>query len=53
MVMVNEPDLEELLRDEDIMKPVMRSARVTPDDLRRLSGFAKEARSHKCSGCED
>jgi hypothetical protein len=45
--MANEPDLEELLRDEDIMEPVMRSARVTADDLRRLSGFARQARSRK------
>jgi hypothetical protein len=33
-VMTNEPDLEDLLRD-DIMTPVLRSAQVTPDDLRR------------------
>ena len=33
-VMTNEPDLEDLLRD-DIMAPVLRSAHVTPDDLRR------------------
>lgn len=33
-VMTNEPDLEDLLRD-DIMVPVLRSAHVTPDDLRR------------------
>ncbi len=33
-VMTNEPDLEDLLRD-DIMKPVLRSAHVTADDLRR------------------
>ena len=33
-VMTNEPDLEDLLRD-DIMAPVLRSAGVTPDDLRR------------------
>ena len=32
--MTNEPDLEDLLRDE-IMVPVLRSAHVTPDDLRR------------------
>jgi hypothetical protein len=43
--MANEPDLEELLRDEAIMEPVMRSAHVTADDLRRLSGFARRARS--------
>jgi hypothetical protein len=53
MVMAHEPDLEELLRDEDIMQPVMRSAHVTADDLRRLSGFARDARTHKCSGFED
>lgn len=36
-----EPDLEELLRDE-IMEPVMRSAHVTRDDLRRqLSDLAQ------------
>lgn len=33
-VMTNEPDLDDLLRD-DIMAPVLRSAHVTPDDLRR------------------
>lgn len=33
-VMTNEPNLEDLLRD-DIMAPVLRSAHVTPDDLRR------------------
>lgn len=33
-VMTNEPDLEDLLRD-DIMAPVLRSAHVTADDLRR------------------
>jgi hypothetical protein len=33
-VMTNEPSLEDLLRD-DIMAPVLRSAHVTPDDLRR------------------
>ena len=33
-VMTNEPNLEDLLRD-DIMAPVLRSANVTPDDLRR------------------
>jgi hypothetical protein len=33
-VMTNEPNLEDLLRD-DIMTPVLRSAHVTPDDLRR------------------
>lgn len=33
-VMINEPNLEDLLRD-DIMAPVLRSAHVTPDDLRR------------------
>ncbi len=32
--MTNEPNLEDLLRD-DIMAPVLRSAHVTPDDLRR------------------
>ena len=32
--MRNEPDLEDLLLD-DIMAPVLRSAHVTPDDLRR------------------
>jgi hypothetical protein len=32
--MTNEPNLEDLLRD-DIMASVMRSAHVTPDDLRR------------------
>jgi hypothetical protein len=32
--MTNEPDLEDLLRD-DIMEPVLRSAHVTADDLRR------------------
>lgn len=31
--MTNEPNLEDLLRD-DIMAPVLRSAHVTPDDLR-------------------
>lgn len=39
--MTCEPDLEELLRD-DIMEPVMRSAHVTRDDLRRqLSDLAQ------------
>ncbi len=33
-VMTNEPNLEDLLRD-DIMAPVLRSAHVTADDLRR------------------
>jgi hypothetical protein len=33
-VMTNEPNLEDLLRD-DIMTPVLRSANVTPDELRR------------------
>ena len=32
--MTTEPNLEDLLRD-DIMAPVLRSANVTPDDLRR------------------
>ena len=32
--MTNEPDLEDLLRD-DLMKPVLRSAHVTADELRR------------------
>jgi len=32
--MKNETDLEDLLRD-DIMAPVLRSAHLTPDDLRR------------------
>jgi hypothetical protein len=32
--MTNEPNLEDLLRD-DIMAPVLRSAHVTPDELRR------------------
>jgi hypothetical protein len=50
--MANEPDIEELLRDEDIMEPVMRSAHVTPDDLRRLSGFARQARARKTC-CEE
>jgi hypothetical protein len=36
-----EPDLEELL-DDDIMEPVLRSAHVTRDDLRRqLSRVAR------------
>jgi hypothetical protein len=33
-VMTNEPNLEDLLRD-DIMAPVLRSAHVTADDVRR------------------
>jgi len=32
--MLNEPNLEDLLRD-DLMKPVLRSAHVTAEDLRR------------------
>ena len=42
--MANEPDLEELL-DDEIMEPVMRSAHVTRDELRRqLSGIARRVR---------
>jgi hypothetical protein len=47
--MPNEPDLEDLLRDDDIMEPVMRSAHVTADDLRQLATIAYHARSHKRS----
>jgi len=43
-VMTNEPDLEELLRD-DIMAPVLRSAHVTPDDLRRQLAAAMRGAS--------
>ncbi|HLI22706.1 MAG TPA: hypothetical protein VKV32_16410 [Stellaceae bacterium] len=40
-----EPDLEDLLCD-DIMEPVMRSAHVTRDDLRRqLSDLAQRHRT--------
>jgi hypothetical protein len=49
LMMANEPDLEELLRD-DIMESVMRSAHVTADDLRQLATIAHHARSRK--GCE-
>lgn len=43
-IMANEPDLEELL-DDEIMEPVMRSAHVTRDELRRqLSGIARRVR---------
>ena len=43
-VMTNEPDLEDLLRD-DIMAPVLRSAHVTADDLRRqLAAVVRGAR---------
>ncbi|HEV8016089.1 MAG TPA: hypothetical protein VGP48_11175 [Stellaceae bacterium] len=49
--MPNEPDLEELLRD-DIMASVMRSAHVTADDLRQLATIAYHARSHQGSDGE-
>lgn len=50
--MAHEPDLEELLRD-DIMEPVMRSARVTRDDLRRqMSCVARRASSKPASDSE-
>ena len=41
-VMTNEPDLEDLLRD-DIMAKVLRSAHVTPDDLRHQLAAALRA----------
>jgi hypothetical protein len=45
--MTCEPDLEELLRD-DIMEPVMRSAHVTREDLRRqLSDLAQRGQFHR------
>lgn len=44
-VMTNEPNLEDLLRD-DIMAPVLRSAHVTPDDLRRQLAAAVRGVSH-------
>ncbi|HVA12614.1 MAG TPA: hypothetical protein VNF99_05150 [Stellaceae bacterium] len=51
--MPHEPDLEELLRDDDVMEPVMRSARVTRDDLRRqLSGIARPAQPARPSDVE-
>lgn len=51
--MAHEPDLEELLRD-DIMEPVMRSARVTRDDLRRqISCIAQRTSSQHTSDRED
>lgn len=51
-IMAHEPDLEELLRD-DIMEPVMRSARVTRDDLRRqMSCVARRASSKPASDSE-
>jgi hypothetical protein len=46
-VMTREPNLEDLLRDE-IMESVMRSARVTPEDLRQLAVLAQQARAGKC-----
>jgi hypothetical protein len=52
-IMAHEPDLEDLLRD-DIMEPVMRSARVTRDDLRRqMSGLAQRASSKPATDSED
>lgn len=48
-----EPDLEDLLRDE-IMEPVMRSAHVTRDDLRRqLSDIAHRGRTAGTSDARD
>ena len=44
--MTNEPDLEDLLRDE-IMAPVLRSAHVTADDLRRQLAAAVRASLHE------
>ena len=42
--MANEPDLEELL-DDEIKEPVMRSAHVTRDELRRqLASIARRVR---------
>lgn len=53
LAMPHEPDLEELLRDDDVMEPVMRSARVTRDDLRRqLSGIARPAQPARPSDVE-
>ena len=46
-VMTKEPDLEDLLRDE-MMAPVMRSARVTAEDLRQLAALAQQARAGRC-----
>ena len=45
--MSQEPDLEELLRD-DIMQLMMRSARVTGDELRRqLAAVTRRSRQGK------
>lgn len=45
--MVGEFDLEELLRD-DIMARVLRSAGVTPDDLRRqIAALAEHRRAER------
>jgi len=43
-VMTNEPNLEDLLRD-DIMAPVLRSAHVTPYDVRRQLAAAMRGAS--------
>jgi hypothetical protein len=52
-LMTNEPDLEDLLRD-DIMAPVLRSARVTADDLRRqLTAAVRGAALGKDRGRDD
>ncbi|HEY1506499.1 MAG TPA: hypothetical protein VGF92_19510 [Stellaceae bacterium] len=50
--MTNEPDLEDLLSD-DIMAPVLRSAHVTPDDLRRQLAAAVRGVSAKGRDRED
>lgn len=51
--MAHEPNLEDLLRD-DIMEPVMRSAHVTRDDLRRqMSGIAQRTSARHPSETED
>jgi hypothetical protein len=50
--MTNEPNLEDLLRD-DIMAPVLRSAHVTPDDLRRQLAAAVRGSSLGKDGDRD
>ncbi|HEY3920045.1 MAG TPA: hypothetical protein VGL83_19800 [Stellaceae bacterium] len=52
-IMAREPDLEELLHD-DIMEPVMRSAHVTREDLRRqLQAIARPPHAREDRDAED